>query len=131
MREGPAFGYWRDPVFLGASALYALNRFLLIPAAGAAHPVLRNHAGDFFLIPCALPALLFLQRVTGLRTHDRPPTPGECFLYLALWSFLFEFLFPHLLHRGVGDPRDVASYALGALVAMTFWHLPRTTPTLA
>jgi hypothetical protein len=116
------FRYLLDPVFIGATALYLLNRYLMAPSWGSQWPVLTNHVGDTLLIPCALPPLLWLQRLTRLRLHDRPPTPAEIFGTLVLWSFLFEWLFPVCFGRGVSDPLDVLAYALGALVAYKAWR---------
>src|ERR1051326_528542 len=107
------FRYWRDPLFLVACALYALNRWELKPRLH--FPFLHDHFNDLLLMPCALPLLLYLQRCLKLRTHDLPPTPGEITLYLAVWSVLFEWLGPHLMPWTTGDPWDVLAYAVGAL----------------
>ncbi len=116
------FRYLTDPVFIAGCTLYALNRLLLAPTWGGQWPFLHHHFNDTLLIPCALPPLLWLQRLTRLRDHDRPPTPAEIFGTLALWSFLFEWLFPRYFDRGVSDPLDILAYALGALVAFKAWR---------
>jgi hypothetical protein len=124
------FRYCLDPVFLASGLLYALNRVCLAPRWGAAAPFFTNHFGDVLLIPCALPVLLWLQRLGGLRTHDRPPTPGEIAGTLALWAVLFEIAFPRFAGRGVGDPLDLVAYASGALLASFAWALHRRRPAL-
>lgn len=114
-----------DPVFHASVLLFTVNRFCVAPCWGATAPFFTNYFGDLLLIPCALPALLWLQRFARLRTHDLPPTPGEIASTLALWAVLFEFVFPHLLGRGVSDPLDVLAYVFGALVAGIAWARPR------
>ena len=128
------FRYALDPVFLASTLLYVLNRTWLASRSGGAAPFLTDHFDDVLLIPCALPLLLWLQRVTGLRQHDRPPAHGEIFGTLALWAVLFECVFPRVLGRGVGDPLDVLAYAAGALIAGWLWSRPchaddRISPT--
>lgn len=127
------FRYCLDPVFLAGGLLYALNRVCLAPRWGVAAPFLTNHFADLLLIPCALPVLLWLQRLARLRTHDLPPTPGEIGGTLALWAVLFEIVFPHFAGRGVGDPLDLLAYAGGALLASFAWalHHRPSAPTLA
>ena len=117
------FRYALDPVFLASTLLYVLNRTWLASRSGGAAPFLTDHFDDVLLIPCALPLLLWLQRWARLRTHDLPPTVGEIAGALALWAVLFEFVFPRLLGRGVGDPLDVVAYAGGALLAGSVWAL--------
>jgi hypothetical protein len=126
------FCYCLDPIFLASVLLYALNRLCVAPLCGAAVPFLTSYFGDVLLIPCALPVLLWLQRLARLRTHDLPPTPGEIVSTLALWAVLFEVAFPHFAGHGVSDPLDVLAYATGALLASFAWTLhhrcPATTP---
>ncbi len=117
-----AFRYCGDRVFLAAGCVYVANRLWLAPRWGWAVPFLTQYLGDFLLIPCALPLLLSCQRRLGLRSHDRPPTPGEIFSTLLLWSVLFEWLFPRVLGRGVSDPVDVVAYAAGAIIAGLAWN---------
>ena len=120
------FRYWRDPICLVAVAAYALNRWWLAPHFGDALPFLTQYFGDCLLIPCALPLLLWLQRRTGLRTDDGPPTRGEIAGTLVLWSVLFEWVFPQGLGRGTADPLDVLAYAAGAMLASLVWLVRRT-----
>lgn len=125
------FRYGFDPIFLAGVLLYALNRLCLAPRWGGAAPFLTNFLGDLLLIPCALPLLLLLQRLTGLRTHDLPPTRGEIAGTLLLWAALFEIVFPRLLGRGVGDPLDVLAYSAGALLAALAWAWPHPSTVCA
>lgn len=117
------FRYLRDPLFLVACALYALNRWGLKPRIHSAF--LHDHFNDLLLMPCALPPLLLLQRWLRLRSHDESPAPGEIMLYLAVWSILFEVIGPHIMPWTVGDFWDVVAYAAGALVAGLWWHRER------
>jgi hypothetical protein len=113
------FRYCRDPLFLVASAFYALNRFWWKHHVHSAF--LHGQFNDLLLIPCALPPLLFLQRRLGLRKHDGPPDFREIILHLAIWSVLFEIIGPHLM-RVTGDVRDVVAYAAGACMAGWIWQ---------
>ena len=125
----PIFGYLRDPLFLGASLLYGINRFFLKPRLGAHFPFLRNHWNDCFLIPTALPILLWLFRKARLRKHDAPPTWGEIAEWTLLWSLVFEGVFPRFFHWGTSDWRDALCYGAGAIVAGLLWNksTPRAT----
>ena len=115
------FRYWRDPICLAACAAYGANRWLLKPFL-AMGPFMRGHFNDLFLIPAALPFVLWLQRRLGLRTHDAPPTGGEIALHLAVWAFIAEGAGPWLTHRGTADWRDVAAYSAGAAACYVFWR---------
>ena len=115
--------YMRDGLFLLACALYAINRWALKPRVHSAF--LHNHFNDLLLIPCALPVLLSMERSLGLRTHDKPPTPGEIALYLFVWSVLFEVIGPHIFPHSVGDPWDVVAYVVGGILAGLWWQRER------
>lgn len=77
---------------------------------------------DLLLIPCALPLVLWVQRLLGLRTHDLPPTVFEIFSHLALWSVLFEGIGPRVLNV-TGDPLDVLVYFIGGAFAAIWWNV--------
>ena len=121
-----SFRYLRDGLFLAACALYAINRWGLLPHVHS--PFLHWYFDDLLLIPCALPPLLLLQRRLRLRSHDQMPTWGEVALYLLVWSVLFEVVGPHLLRRATGDPWDVAAYVVGGTVAGLWWNRHRLFP---
>jgi hypothetical protein len=122
------FGYARDPLFLVAAAGYALNRWLL--QSLSASPFLHGHFDDVLLIPAALPVVLWLQRITGLRRHDRPPLWPEMMMHLAVWSLICEFIGPLWLHHGTADAWDVVAYAAGGVVACLWWHRSAKTSCL-
>ncbi|MBU6399222.1 MAG: hypothetical protein KGS61_02800 [Verrucomicrobia bacterium] len=117
------FRYLRDRLFWVGCGLYAMNRWLIKPHVHS--PFLRGHFNDLLLIPCALPPLLQLQRWLRLRLHDQMPTAGEIALNLAVWSFLFEAIGPHLMRGVTGDPWDVLDYVAGGIVAGLWWHRDR------
>ena len=117
------FRYWRDGLCLVACALYAFNRWGLRPHVHSAF--LRGQFNDLLLIPAALPLVLGIQRFTGLRSHDQPPTAREIGGHLVVWSVLFEVIGPHLVRRATGDPLDVLAYAAGAALAWWWWHRDR------
>ena len=115
------FGYWRDPLFLLGCASYALNRWVL--KAQLHSDFMQGQFNDLWLIPCALPLVLWVQRLLGLRTHDLPPTGFEIIFHLAVWSVLFEVIGPRVLPV-TGDLLDVFAYLVGGLFAAIWWHRP-------
>ena len=114
------FGYLRDRLFLVATTSYGLNCLLLKPLLPT--PFLHGQFNDLLLIPAALPVVLWLQRVVGLRTHDRAPSWSEMLLHLAVWSLICEFVGPLWLHHGTADVWDVVAYATGGVVACLWWN---------
>ncbi len=113
------FGYCRDPLFLLACALYALNRWAVKPHVHSLF--LRGQFNDCLLIPCALPPVLWLQRRLGLRREDGFPTGQEIIFHLVVWSVLFEVIGPHIMNV-TGDIWDAVAYAAGGLVAWLWWR---------
>jgi hypothetical protein len=99
---------------------YAINRWLIEPhvSAGWVH----SWVNDVFLLPAALPLLLTIEWMFGLRRHDGPPTWAEIFAHLAGWSLLFEYIGPILNPRATGDWLDVVAYAIGGVAAGCWWH---------
>jgi hypothetical protein len=116
------FGYWRDPLFWVGCGLYALNRWGLKPHSD--NWFLHDYFNDVWFIPCALPLTLWVQRILGLRNHDRPPGVGEIFFHLAVWSVLAEAVAPHFM-KTTGDPWDVAAYTGGAIIGLAWWQRAR------
>jgi hypothetical protein len=93
------------------AALYALNRFLLIPLTGSR--LLSWYGADFLaggLMLCVLNALL--------TAVGRPPVrrafPATLFL-LGCGAF-WEYVTPLYLPRSVSDPRDILAVWLGGMV---------------
>ncbi|MDI1315345.1 hypothetical protein [Prosthecobacter sp.] len=118
----PRFHYFRDPLFLTACVAYGINRCLIKPHSLPGFMMF--HFNDLWLIPCALPPVLWLHHRLGLRPQDAPPQPGEIAGHLIFWSLLFEWVIPKLTHAA-GDPADVAVYAIGALIAGLWWNRHR------
>lgn len=114
------FRYWTNAPFLLGCAAFAGHRWLFRPVAECGF--MRNHFNDLWMIPCALPPLLWLYRRLGLRAHDRPPEVGEVVFHLVFWSAFCEWAGPHLVARSTGDVWDVAAYAAGALGAWLWWR---------
>jgi hypothetical protein len=114
------FRYWSDPLFLLGCGAYALNRWLIKPhvTGGFVH----SHFNDLWLVPCALPPILWLHRRLQLRSHDDPPSAAEIATHLVFWSLLFEWLGPNFVAHTTGDPADVLAYVIGAIVAGAWWH---------
>ncbi len=119
------FGYLRDGLFLTACSLYAANRWLIKPLVPDGF--FGWWFSDVLLIPCAVPVLLWLERRTGIRRTDVPPTVAEIAFVLVLWSILFEVIAPRFIARATGDWMDVAAYTAGAVVAALWWNRPLRT----
>ncbi len=117
------FLYLRDPLFLLGCAAYAINRWLIKPHVQA--QFFHFHFNDCWLIPCALPPVLWLHRRLGLRSHDAMPQVSEISLHLVFWSLLFEWIGPKFVARATGDPLDVLAYTLGAVLAGLWWQRDR------
>jgi hypothetical protein len=128
------FGYLRDRLFQISLAAYAFNRLVMLPHWGGllhshlhwAWPFLHSHFDDLLLMPAALPVVLWIQRLTGLRQHDRPPSWLEMLFHLTIWSVLCKIIGPLYVHIGVADPWDVLFFAAGGMAACLWWNRPAT-----
>ncbi len=117
------FRYLRDSLFLTGCAAYVINRWLVKPHLHAGF--LHSQFNDFWLIPCALPPILWLHRRLGLRRNDLAPQISEITLHLVFWSALFEWIGPKFVRHTTGDPLDVIAYVAGAVVAGLWWQRNR------
>jgi len=117
------FDYLRDPLFLVGCIAYAVNRWGVKPHfhSGFFH----SQFNDLWLIPCALPTVLWLHRRLGLRQTDAVPQFPEITLHLVFWSVLFEWIGPHFVKHTTGDFADFIAYTVGAVVAAVWWHRDR------
>jgi len=125
-KPAEAFRYLKDPVFLTAATIYLLHRWVLKPLIagepGCVPTFFRSYLNDVLCIPFCLPPLLFFQRRIGLRRHDERPTRFEIIASLAVWAVFFEGIAPSYFPRWtVGNPQDIAAYAVGAIVAGLIW----------
>lgn len=114
------FLYWRDPLFLMSCAAYALNQIWLKPHWRA--PFLHNYFNDLFLIPCALPPVLFLHRWLGIRSVNAFPGLFEVVFHLAVWSIVVEILGARWVKTSTADPLDILAYTAGGVGAMLWWR---------
>lgn len=116
------FRYFRDPLFLGCSFLYSINRFFIKPHMPRDELFFRGHLNDLLLIPCLLPPILFVHRRLLLRRTDDPPSVREILIHLLIWSLLFEYIGPLFYPKAISDPWDVVSYVVGGLFAWINWN---------
>lgn len=116
------FKYLSDRLFLACVALYALNRWGVKPSLAEGEVFFRGHFNDLLVIPCALPPVLLLHRLLGLRRTDRPPDAYEVALHLAVWSVFFEVLAPLAVRSARADAWDVVAYCAGGLAAWAAWN---------
>lgn len=72
-------------------------------------------------MPCALPFVLWFQRKLHLRQSDDAPDGMEILFHLVIWSILFEWIGPHIMHV-TGDVWDVVAYTAGAVIAWGWWN---------
>lgn len=126
------FGYLHDRLFQVSLAAYALNRLVLKSHLGFLHHSRLNfiwsfshsHFDDLLLIPAALPVMLWLQRVLGLRNHDFVPTWSEMLAHLTVWSVMCKIIGPFFLHIGTPDPWDLLAFTIGGITACYWWQRP-------
>lgn len=116
------FRYLRDKIFLTSVALYAMNRWVVKPRLAPDEVFLRGYFNDLLVIPCALPPLLLLHRLIGVRKTDAPPTGGEVAMHLLIWSLFFEIVAPLVVASARADAWDVAAYCAGGLVFWAIWN---------
>jgi len=109
-----------DPLCLLACAAYVANRFWLKSAIPS--EVLHSWFNDFWVIPAALPPVLWVQRKWGWRSGDGVPTFLEIAMNLGIWSVICEWVGPMLVPGRTGDWGDVLAYSLGAVFAGLWWH---------
>jgi len=121
------FGYLNDPLCWISLGAYAFNRLLLKPHLHMVHghllrTFLHSHFDDLLLIPVALPVMLWIQRIIGLRQDDLPPRWSEMFLHLAAWAVMCKFTGPLWLHIGTPDLWDLPVFAMGGIIACLWWN---------
>jgi hypothetical protein len=114
------FRYFRDPLFLAALGVFALNEVLLKSAFSSVF--MRNHLNDLLLVPCALPPLLRLHAALGLRPLVNAPSAIEIAGHLLVWSILFEVAGPVLAAHSTGDFLDILFYWLGGCCSWSLWN---------
>jgi hypothetical protein len=126
------FGYLHDRLFQCSLAVYAVNRLVLKSHLGALHysrfnfiwSFSHSHLDDLLLIPAALPVVLWMQQLLGLRKHDGAPSWPEMLGHLAIWSVMCKVVGPFILHIGTPDPWDVLAFAAGGIGACIWWQRP-------
>lgn len=116
----PRFRYLCDPLFLVGCAAYAVNRWLVKPHLAA--EFVQFYFNDLWLIPCALPPVLWLHRRLNLRSHDDLPSISEIAWHLVMWSVICEWIGPEFVSHTSGDWMDVVAYTSGAVLAGLWWQ---------
>lgn len=116
------YRFYRDRLFWAASGAYLANGAAKAFSGEMPHWFLKNYFNDLLLIPCALPPLLSLHLILGLRHTDGTPTASEVAFHLLIWCLFFEFLGPSVMRQGVSDPIDCVCYAAGGIAALLYWQ---------
>jgi SAM-dependent methyltransferase len=115
------FRYALDPLCLLSCGLYAINRWIIRPHF---HGLFwHGYSTDFLLIPAALPLILWVYRVLGLRMNDLWPNGSEIGLHFVIWSVAAEGVAPFLFKSATGDWMDVVAYGIGAGIAAGWWFV--------
>jgi ubiquinone/menaquinone biosynthesis C-methylase UbiE len=115
------FRYGLDPLCLLSCGLYAACRWVIRPHTTAVF--WHSYSTDYLFIPAALPLMLWVYRRLGLRAHDQFPGWDEIGLHFVVWSVAAEGVAPLLFKSAVGDWWDVATYAVGSVIAGGWWTL--------
>jgi hypothetical protein len=71
---------------------------------------------------------LWLERRSGLRNNDFPPTGREVLVIFVIWSFAAEVGAPLFFKQCTADPLDVVAYAIGGIVAGLSWSNKANKP---
>jgi hypothetical protein len=114
-----SFRYLRDPLFLLGLGACLTNQGLIKPMTDSAF--FHNWFNDFWLIPAALPPVLWLQARLGWRAWEAMPSALEIGVHLLVWSIICEGIGPALT-GGRGDGWDVMVYGGGAVAAGLWWN---------
>ncbi len=113
--------FFRDPMWMVAMACYASHRCWqwYFPGAGW----MDSYWNDFLMLPCALPLILWLYGLLGLRDDSIKPLGIEILGHGILWGLMAEMVGPLVFDHSVGDPWDLVAYAAGGLVLYLRWNL--------
>ena len=118
------FRYLLDPLYVGAVALYLVNRLMIKPSCD----ILFFHAylNDVIFVPFTVPPMLFVLRLLRLRSENGPPSYWEVFLPCCVIAPLFEVVLPNTEYfapHTVADPFDVVAYFAGGAASYLFWKI--------
>jgi len=119
-----------EPLFITSVCLYTANT-RLVGHLTSASPFFRNHFNDPLLVPCALPPLLCLVSLLGVRKDRRDASGFEVILCLLVWSAMFEVLGPSMFQAATGDFRDIAAYWVGGGGSWLYWRCSRRRKALS
>ncbi|MEM0996619.1 MAG: hypothetical protein AAGN35_06055 [Bacteroidota bacterium] len=102
------------PVFAASLIIYLV--LFALKKAEIYLPFISDYAADFLTMPVVLTlALLGIRRSRADRRNYTFPWTYVAFA-VAMYAFLFEFLFPRLTERFTADPWDILAYAMGGVV---------------
>lgn len=121
MREWSAL---RRPLFFGAALLYGALQLNRCWMRWPLPPLLTAHLADLLAMPVLLNLALALQRYLENRPRTfvlRDTWLLAAWLSVAVW---FEAVLPQFSAKAVGDPLDIAAYALGTLAFRCWLNRP-------
>lgn len=110
----------KDPFWMVSIACYAFHKCWQLVSPGSGW--MDHYWNDLWMLPCALPMILSLYVVLGLREPTACPTWAEILWHGVLWGLMAEFVGPLLFKHSVGDPWDLLAYAVGGVVFFCRWH---------
>ncbi len=110
----------RDPFWIIAITCYALHKCwqAVYPDSGW----MDHYWNDLWMLPCALPLILSVYGLLGLRELAIRPSGAEILWHGVLWGLMAEFVGPLCFKHAVGDPWDLVAYAVGGFVLFYRWH---------
>ena len=114
-----------DPFWHVSLACYALHRCWQGFHTGSGW--FDHYWNDLWMLPCALPLVLFLYQILGLRLCGAVPSGSEIFWHGMLLSLMAEVAGPLLFEHAVGDPWDILAYAMGGGMLYCRWHIRELT----
>ena len=116
------FRYAAEPLCVISITLYLLAKVLVLP------DWMNWWLTDLLFLPAAIPFYLWLERRSGLRNNDFPPTWREVLVIFVIWSFAAEVGAPLFFKQCTADPLDVVAYAIGGIVAGLSWSNKANKP---
>jgi hypothetical protein len=116
------FNYLTDPICIASLILYTINRFLLKPYRIGGW-FTHGYLNDVLCLSLFVPIILYIQRIFGIRQHDRYPLAWEILQQWVIFSILFQAILPRFpkVFAGAGDPWDILAYFTGGLLAGIYW----------
>jgi len=93
---------------------YLCNRGFISAFPEGTPPFMRNYFNDVLTVPVMFPILMAIQECLHLREGEAGVR--EIAAWTAIWSILFEAIFPAFTTSATSDLMDVLCYIGGAVI---------------